>query len=424
MTNSNKKIILGSVSGNVFEAYDLTITAVMAKQLSSHFLGPMSDVRGVFFTFLILSLAYISRPIGALFFGYIADVFGRKKTLIYSLSIMSASTFLIAMAPGYSLIGWWSFTIFFILKLFQGLAAGGEYMGSIVFLIENSRKNQNGFMGSWGAVGMNTGILLATSSLVVLSNFNLDIETWRAALLLSIIGGFIGLWIRVNLPESLPFIRENSEEKDRSLPLLAKEAFKFWRNNLNYSIPIAGLSCLGFCSTYLIFIYGPVHMSVLNGLPILQSFTISALSLASVVIQIPIFGYISDKIGKENLLVFASGLFFILSYPYFWSIKNESANLILTFQLALSTPAAMLYATIPVRMVSTIPTRIRCTLGAIQYNLYSCLFGGTAPLIAMALTKATNNMSAPAFYLMICSLISALSAIKLRSSSKYLTEGL
>lgn len=409
-----KKIILGSIFGNMIEAYDLTICAIMAKFLSSHFFGAENEVNGVLYTFCILSISYLARPIGAIVFGYISDNFGRKKTLVYSLIIMSLSTFFIAIIPGYNLIGWVAYSMFLLIKMIQGVASGGEYMGSIVFLVESSEKNRKNTMGSWGAMGMNAGMLLATCVLILFSNFNPIIPVWRIALLASIVGGILGLWLRVRLPETLPFIRQNSIENKASVRHLLKDSFLAFKANLSYSLAVTGLCWLGFCSTYLIFIYGPVHMSVMNHLPLVDSFKINAISLSLIVVLIPVFGHLADRFGKRNLLLVSSFSFLSFSYPYFRAVQFGSTHEIIVYQMILAASAAILYGAIPVLITASIPTKIRCTLSSLQYSISACLFGGTAPIIAITLTNHFHNSVAPAFYLIFCSAIGIASSLYLK----------
>ena len=210
----NRKIIASGVIGNLLENFDVMLCAFLAQFIAKTFFPSNSLNDNLLHTFGVFLIGYLSRPIGSLVIGLYADQVGRKKMLIFSIVIVGICTAMIGLTPSYQAIGVSSTILFIFFRILQNVSVGGEYISSIAYLIESADKNKRGFFGSWVSFGFNFGSLLASlfAFLVIyLIEKNIFPEWgWRIVFLLSLLGTFVGLWIRRSLPESIEFILENS----------------------------------------------------------------------------------------------------------------------------------------------------------------------------------------------------------------------
>ena len=238
--------IVAGVVGNMLEWYDFALFGFFATQIGAHFFpanDPTSSVLAAFGTF---AAGFVMRPVGGALFGWIGDKYGRKQALIGSVMAMAFPSFLVSVLPDAASIGVLAPVLLVLLRLIQGVAVGGEYMASAVFLVEGAEPGRRGWMGSWGPFGASAGTLLGSAAGAVV-NLTLPPEAvmawgWRVPFALGVLVALGGLWIRRNYVERVP------QQMPATSPV--GEAFKVhWRTMAHLVLLVAGLS-VGFYTTF------------------------------------------------------------------------------------------------------------------------------------------------------------------------------
>jgi MHS family proline/betaine transporter-like MFS transporter len=401
---NNRNIIISGIIGNILEQYDNIVFGFLATFISVAFFAHGNAMDNLLSVFYVFSVGFAMRPLGSLFFGYISDCFGRKKTLTACMVTIGLSTTLIGLLPTYASIGLLSTILLIACRIFQGLAVGGEYISSVAFLFEHAPKNRRGFIGSFAAFGINCGNLAASFIccfiIYAMSHGILPSNAWRIPFLLTIAGIPIGNWIRHRNSETLPFIRENSNERSTGFKTHLKRAFQAAFNNKSHLLVMIALSAVGTCATYLIYLYAPLHSALFRHLSSWKIMAINVFSLLILVILIPLFGRLSDSFSREKMILIACMLLTILAYPFFWVATYGDITSFLILQVAITIAVAIFHSIAPTIFVELIPVKFRCTIGGVVYNVSSGLFGVSAPIIALLLIKHTHNYASPALYLM------------------------
>ena len=232
MTGAEKKVILASSLGTVFEWYDFYLYGSLATIIGAQFFSAFPKATADIFALLAFAAGFLVRPFGALVFGRIGDLVGRKYTFLVTILIMGGSTFIVGLLPGYSQIGVAAPIILIVARLLQGLALGGEYGGAATYVAEHAPSGRRGFYTSWIQTTATLGLFL--SLLVILVTRTATGEaafsdwSWRIPFLLSVILLGVSLWIRLQLNESPAFVQMKAEGTGSKAPL--SEAFGNWRN--------------------------------------------------------------------------------------------------------------------------------------------------------------------------------------------------
>lgn len=244
MTYEERKVILASSMGTVFEWYDFYVYGSLASIIAYHFFSSLTPTSGFIFALLTFAAGFAVRPFGALVFGRLGDMVGRKYAFVVSILIMGLSTFLVGVLPSSSSIGNAAPIILLILRLLQGLALGGEYGGAAVYVAEHAPNNRRGFFTSWIQTTATTGMFLSLV-VVVCTRATLGEEAflswgWRIPFLISVLLLVISVWIRLKLHESPAFTRMKTEGNISKAPI--KEAFGRWRNLKLILLALVGLT--------------------------------------------------------------------------------------------------------------------------------------------------------------------------------------
>ena len=388
MLSVSKRTIIGGAIGNALEMYDYVIWGLFSVYLSKEFLPPNAKLSDIFFLFL---LTYILRPIGSLVGGILADQAGRKKILTLSIFLMGICTSIVGILPSYAQIGVSSVFLLLFIRLIQVFAVGSEYISSIALLIESCDKQKRGYFGSWAAFGVNAGVLISSlfGSLIL---YLIDLHVlpewgWRFAFMLAFLTMLIGFWIRNSLPESLAFIAENARTEKRSFFDVLYEALAVFKSQTFDTFVVFSLVCFGVSTTILIFIYAPIHMSTVNHLHNTHSFIINSSSLTLLVLLIPLFGLISDHLGRTKTVLMGCITLSLLSLPYFSVLSSGNFYQILVAHTMMAIPCASIFAVTPVLITEIFPLSIRCSITNLIYSLAACIGGGITPLIAFKLVQ-------------------------------------
>ena len=422
-----KRIFASGAIGNILETYDLILISLMATTLSKVFFpltaDPYAHVIDVLYIFLV---GLLVRPIGNIIMGLFADQIGRKKLMIVSLIFTGLGTAFIGLLPAYYYIGMYSTIFFILLRVFQNFFAGIEYINSATYLIESGNKKNSGFYGSWAAIGISGGYLLASFvSLVISYCITKEIIpewSWRFIFLFSLIGVAFGIWIRHSIPESLTFIMNNVTTKSTKKWRILKNSFGFIKNHPSQCLSISALTLLGTCLSFIYYVYIPIHLVIIRNFSQNAVFGLNVLSLSVIVILIPLFGKLSDYYNKIHLLKIICFLILFLAMPFFWFAAYGTYAQILIFSLLISIPSSCFFSLYPVIITESFPSKIRCTTASLIYQIVVSLEMGTLPLFVNYLIKTTKIAHSPGYVLIISTLIgliglSFLKEIKTESES-------
>lgn len=391
-----KTKIFATIIGNILELYDFTVFAFFAPVISHLFFPRQNQSVALIATFSVFAVGYAARPIGGLVFGHIGDRWGRKPALIGSILVMSLATFFIGCLPTFSQIGIAATISLVVFRLLQGLAAGGEMSGTIVYVTEQAPVKRRGFYGSWATASAIGGVLLGSLVGTIIeqniSPASLQNWGWRIPFWSGIILGLVGLWMRSFLPESSSFLAETKSHKFK-LPVITA-CKNYWRQVLQ----ALGCNAVIATSFYIIFVWLPTfsHSMVTNNI-----------ALVVLLLLILAFGFLSDIIERKTLAIIGIGLLLITAYPGLLIVINGSIIwLVLLTQIIFAFALAPLEAVMPSTNSELFPASIRYSGLAIGLNFTTSFFSGTAPLICTLLIYYTNSKLAPAAYLLSIALIS------------------
>ena len=331
MTAEERKVIFASSLGTVFEWYDFYLYGWTAAQIGNAFYSAFDANTQFIFALLTFSAGFLVRPLGALAFGRIGDLVGRKYTFLVTITIMGLSTFFVGLTPDYRHIGWLAPAILITLRLLQGLALGGEYGGAATYVAEHSPPGRRGFYTSWIQTTATIGLFMSLLVVFIVRNsmspaaFNEPGLSggWRYAYWLSIILLGISIWIRMQLSESPLFKKMKEEGKASKAPL--SESFGNWQNGKYALIALLGLTAGQAVIWYGGQFYARIFLVSTLKVPANSADTALIIALAIATVGFVFFGWLSDKIGRKPIIM-AGCLLGALTYHYAFSLLTTAAN--------------------------------------------------------------------------------------------------
>lgn len=318
-----RKVIFASSLGTVFEWYDFFLYGALAAVISKQFFAGVNDTTAFIFALMAFAAGFLVRPFGALVFGRLGDMIGRKYTFLVTILLMGLSTFAVGLLPTYASIGVAAPIILVTLRMLQGLALGGEYGGAAIYVAEHAPANKRGSYTSWIQSTATLGLLL--SLLVILACRQLtgdEFETWgwRLPFLLSIVLLGISTWIRLSMRESPAFLKMKAEGKVSKAPL--RESFTQWGNlkvvlTALFSIN-AGQAVTFYTAQFYVLFFLTQVLKVDGG-------TANGLLIVALVLGAPFFivaGWLSDRIGRKPVLLAGLLLATLFYFPLFKGLTH------------------------------------------------------------------------------------------------------
>nr|WP_312988749.1 MFS transporter [Comamonas koreensis] len=327
MTKEERKVIFASSLGTVFEWYDFYLYGSLAAIIAKQFFSGLDPTSAFIFALLAFAAGFIVRPFGALVFGRLGDMIGRKYTFLVTILLMGASTFIVGILPNYASIGVAAPIILIVLRMLQGLALGGEYGGAATYVAEHAPHGKRGAYTSWIQTTATLGLFL--SLLVILGTRTAMGEPafndwgWRIPFLVSILLLGVSVWIRMTLSESPAFQRMKAEGKTSKAPL--RESFGQWKN-----LKIVILALIGLTAGQAVVWYTGQFYALFFLTQQLKVDAVSANLMIAVALLIAtpffvVFGSLSDKIGRKPIIM-AGCLLAVLTYFPVFKMLTEAAN--------------------------------------------------------------------------------------------------
>ena len=325
---STRRVIAASSVGTLIEWYDFYIFGTLAKIISEQFFPKDNPTAALLATLATFAAGFVIRPFGALFFGRLGDLIGRKYTFLVTLVIMGGSTFAIGLVPGYKTIGFFAPAIVFILRLLQGLALGGEYGGAATYVAEHSPAGKRGFWTSFIQTTATLGLFLALGVILIVRQ-TLGVETfsdwgWRIPFILSAFLVAVSIFIRMRMSESPLFVKMKKEGKTSANPLA--ESFKEKGNLKMVLIALLGATAGQGVVWYTGQFYALSFLQNACNVEFVQSNFIISIALLIGTPFFIVFGSLSDKIGRKYIMM-AGMLIAVIAYRPIYTIMYSDANL-------------------------------------------------------------------------------------------------
>lgn len=388
------KLVLAATIGNALEWYDFIVYGFLAATLSGLFFPASDPKAALLLATLSIGIGFVARPLGAIALGVYADRVGRKPAMTLVILLMFISTAMIAFAPTYAQVGLWATALIACARLLQGFSAGGEFGSATAYLIEFAPADRKGFYGSWQMFAQASGALLSTLVGALLfkiySQEQVDSWAWRIPFLIGLLIGPVGLYVRRHLDEPTEFASAAHEPVAFSVLW-----YLYWPQLLAGTAVSAAINVM----SYVIVTYLPLYAKQSLGMREGDAFLVLLAAVALRMALIPVFGILSDRLGRRVVLASALMLFSATIYPaYSFVIAHPTVSALLTVECWFAFLIAAAYAPCPTYLSELFPVRVRATGLSIAYNIAATVFGGFSIFIVMFIHQQTGSLLAPAHY--------------------------
>lgn len=381
--------IVGASSGNLVEWFDFYVYSFCSLYFAHIFFPTGNTTTQLLQTAGVFAAGFLMRPIGGWLFGYIADKYGRKKSMLISVCMMCLGSLVIACLPGYATIGVWAPLLLLIARLFQGLSVGGEYGTSATYMSEVALEGRKGFYASFQYVTLIGGQLLALLVVVILQHLLSDVELrawgWRIPFALGAALAVVALFLRRSLNET-----SNSETRARKD---AGSLRGLWHNRKAF-IMVLGFTAGGSLSFYTYTTYMQKYLVNTAGMNAKLASGLMTLALFVFMLLQPLFGALSDKIGRRSSMLFFGSLSALLTVPILSTLQGVT-NPVIAFSLVmLALVIVSFYTSISgILKAEMFPPEVRALGVGLSYAVANALFGGSAEYVALSLKSLGTEES-------------------------------
>jgi MFS family permease len=405
------KVITASSVGTMIEWYDFYIFGSLAAIIATQFFPGGNPTASFLKTLATFAVGFAVRPFGALVFGRIGDLTGRKFAFLATLLIMGGSTAAIGFLPGYNRIGIAAPIALVILRLLQGLALGGEYGGAAVYVAEHAPDGRRGYYTSFIQTTATLGLFLSLAVILivraVVGEDAFKVWGWRVPFILSLLLVAISYYIRIRLRESPLFAILKETGKTSRAPI--QESFGTWSRWRVFFVVLFGATAGQAVVWYTGQFYALLFMQTVLKVPLVTSYVCVAIALVLGAPLFVFFGSLSDRIGRKKIMMAGNLLAALLYVPIYHAMKlysnpvNAVALTALVFVQVIF--VTMVYGPIAAFLVEAFPARIRYTSMSLPYHFGNGWFGGFLPIIATSLVARTGNIYAGLAFPIVVALI-------------------
>jgi MFS transporter, MHS family, proline/betaine transporter len=405
-----RRVVVAGIIGNVMEWYDFAIYGYFARTIGNLYFPSENPTTSLLASFAVFAIGFFMRPLGAILFGHIGDRVGRGPALLWSVVAMAVPTFVMGLLPTYAQIGIAASVLMLLCRMLQGLAVGGEYTSSAVFLAETADPRRRGAASAWAPFGAVGGILLGSAVGALIMN-TMPLEQvigwgWRVPFLLGVLVGVVGFLLRRRLPFDQPTATSSS-------PLL--QALREHPREMIQGVCLSLVNAVGF---YLIFVYLITWLKLYADTGARIALQINSLNMTILLGVVLIMSRVSDRIGRKPILVGASIGLLVFSWPLMGLMQTGNHYYVFVGQLGFVLLLGSFGAVNPIAICEIFPRNVRCSAVSTAYNLAFGLAGGTAPAVATWLIEVSGEPRVPAMYIMGGAFISGIAALTMRGSSR------
>ena len=418
-----RRVAVSSFLGNFIEWFDYASYSYFATVIALVFFPASDPTVALMETFAVFALSFLMRPVGAFFWGNMGDKKGRKWALATSILLMTGATFCIGLLPSYATVGLLAPALLLLLRMVQSFSASGEYAGAATFLAEYAPANHRGLYCSLVPASTATGLLVgSTLATLMFVNFGHDSAFvtewgWRIPFLLAGPLGIITHYIRTRVSDSPVYqeMQDKLEAKGESDDTPIKLLFaKYWKPLL-VSFGACMLNAVGF---YAVLTYLPNYLQDTIGYDAGSSSLITTICLVAYIAFIFLSGRVSDRFGRKKMLIIASAGFIMFTVPAFMLMGSQNFWIILVVELVMCLLLTINDGTLSSYLSETFPTEVRYSGFAVSFNFANAIFGGSASFISIALIEATGSAIAPAWYMVVISVIALIAMCLTHDNSK------
>jgi MFS transporter, MHS family, proline/betaine transporter len=435
------QVVLAGAIGNIVEWYDFGLYGLLAPVLASLFFPAHDRIAALLGVYGGFAVGFAMRPIGAVVLGRVGDRHGRQFVLVLSVALIGAATVAIGMLPSYRAIGVWAPILLIGIRLFQGFSVGGEFVGSVTYLVETAPAKRRGITGSVANIGATVGMLLAAGAAALTQAYSaFSSELWRVPFLFGGLLALAGYLLRRHLPREEPQVehtiarttstsetshsRARASGSGRFASLIARwPAFDAFRK-VPRTMIITTLFCCGYgVSNYLTMVFLPTFGREFANVSEGSALKINVAGQALALVLVPIAGWISDRwLLRRTVLAAAFLLQAAVAWESFRLVQHAGAEGLWAAQMLLAALLSMVMGVAPAMLAEQFPRGYRVSAHAFALNIGIGIAGGSAPLIAVALIRATTNRMAPAAYLTGACVIAGIAVLLLRDRSRQVLE--
>jgi len=410
MSVPRRRAVIASTVGTTIEWYDFFLyNTASALVFPALFFPHQAAYTGILLSFGTQFVGFAARPVGAAIFGHFGDRIGRKAMLVTTLMLMGISTFLIGLLPTYSAIGYAAPILLTLLRIAQGLGVGGEWGGSVLLSMEWGVPTRRGLMASWPQLGVPMGLLLSTAAVRLLTSWtgaSFDNWGWRIPFLISIVLVAVGLYVRLRVLETPEFEDVRQRRAVVRYPLF-QVLRRQWGQVLSSAFVRMSEQAPFYLFTVFVLTYTTTKLK-LNRNDVLNDVLIAA---AIGLLTVPLFGHLSDRIGRR--LVYGIGIVLtaVYAFPYFGLLNTKTTGLVLLGVILSLVFHDMQYGPQAALIAESFGPDVRYSGAGLGYQLASVIAGGPAPLIATRILEKSGSSTGISFYIIGCCVLAMIALL-------------
>lgn len=412
------RAVTAAVVGNVLEWYDFAVYSFLAGIIGRTFFPSGDATAELLASFAVFGVGFLARPLGGVVIGRLGDVRGRRTALLLTIFLMAGGTVLMGLAPSYASVGVAGPGVILLARLMQGFSAGGEWGGSTAFIVEWAPEGRRGLYGSFQQMSVGAGVLLGSGTAALLSTVltpeAMEAWGWRVPFLLGGLLGPVGLWMRRSMEETPAWREARSAVADNGDAIRTAGA----PGSAVLAARAFGFTVLWTVSYYIFLNYMPSFTERYASLSRAQALWSNTVGLTVLVLAIPAWGALSDRVGRRPLLLACCAAFVVLPWPVAsWLASGPPFGAIIPLQVFMAVIIALFSGAGPAAIAEIFPTRERSTWMTIGYALAVAIFGGFAPYVATWLIRETGSPVAWVYYVMAAAVVSGAVIFRLEETA-------